>query len=72
MAEIIEQRIGLDLDQPGVSLLVGTLQPLEELIALRAKRVRLSDLKGRISVMLCDELSLSGIRILFPAERMIS
>lgn len=55
MAEIFEQRIGLNLVQPGVPLFVSTLQPFERFVKLSAIRVHLSDLIGSISVMLRDE-----------------
>src|SRR5258708_20568684 len=72
MAQSFQQWIGLDRGEAGITLLVGTLQPFEGLIGFPAKRILLSDLKGRISVMLGDKLDQDSIRILFSAERVVN
>jgi hypothetical protein len=53
--ETFEQRIGLDVGKSSVSLFVSTLQPFKRFVGLPAKRIHLSDLIGRISVILRDE-----------------
>src|SRR5258708_19604738 len=72
MAQSFQQWIGLDRGEAGITLLVGTLQPFEGLIGFPAKRILLSDLKGRISVMLGDKLDQDSIRILFSAARLVN
>jgi hypothetical protein len=43
VAQIFEQRIDVERGQPGVSLFVGTLQPLKRFVGLSAIRINLKE-----------------------------
>jgi hypothetical protein len=51
VSQIIEKRIDLDVGQSCVSLFVATIQPFKRFAGLSPKRIHLSDLISRISVM---------------------
>src|SRR6516162_4094187 len=71
-AKAIHMRIDLQAAQAGVTLFVGTVQPLKGLIGLAAISVYLSDLISHVCLVVRDELGQSGIRIADTTKGVVS
>src|SRR6516165_5296897 len=71
-AKASHMRIDLQAAQAGVTLFVGTVQPLEGLIGLAAISVYLSDLISHVCLVVRDELGYSGIRIADTTKGVVS